>query len=124
MSATPAGYSRPLLMRQGIRMGLIIFAVVYVLPILSSALLYTSRGRHLDWRSADRSSAKLLAPAAANDEAVVRIFSARTVSWRGIIASHSWVVIKEPRGPYERFDYTAWGGPIWKDRFVPDGRWF
>jgi len=105
-------------------MGLIIFVLVYLLPIVSSALLYTSKGRHLDWRSADRSSARLLAPAAANDEAVVRIFSARTVSWRGIIATHSWVVIKESRGPYERFDYTAWGGPIWKDRFVPDGRWF
>ena len=55
----------------------------------------------------------------------MRIFSARTVSWRGIVATHSWVVIKELRGAaYERFDYTAWGGPIWKDRFVPDGRWF
>jgi hypothetical protein len=25
---------------------------------------------------------------------------------------------------YQRFDYTAWGMPIWIDRFVPDGRWF
>jgi hypothetical protein len=105
-------------------MGLIIFVLVYLLPVAISATLHTFKGRHMDWRSADRSSARLLAPAASNDEALVRIFSARTVSWRGIIASHSWVVIKESRGPYERFDYTAWGGPIWKDRFVPDGRWF
>jgi Protein of unknown function (DUF3750) len=25
---------------------------------------------------------------------------------------------------YTRFDYTAWGEPIWVDRFIPDGRWF
>jgi hypothetical protein len=105
-------------------MGLIVFALVYLVPIAISAALYALKGRHLDWRSADRSSARLLAPASSNGEAAVRIFSARTVSWRGIIATHSWVVIKESGGPYERFDYTAWGGPIWKDRFVPDGRWF
>ena len=56
---------------------------------------------------------------------MVRVFSARTVSWRGILASHSWIVIKEAGAPaYQRFDYTAWGLPIWVDRFVPDGRWF
>ena len=45
------------------------------------------------------------------------------MSWRGVIATHSWVVIKDAEAPaYERFDYVAWGGPIWKDRFVPDAR--
>jgi hypothetical protein len=57
--------------------------------------------------------------------AVVRIFSARTIRWRGIVATHSWIVIKESGArTYSRFDYTAWGEPIWVDRFVPDGRWF
>ncbi|HEY3731033.1 MAG TPA: DUF3750 domain-containing protein [Steroidobacteraceae bacterium] len=102
-----------------------IFALCYLLPLLVSAILYWFRGRGADWRSADRSSARLLIPARRNLEAVVRIFSARTVSWRGIIATHSWVVIKDAHArAYERFDYTAWGAPIWKDRFVPDGRWF
>src|ERR1700761_4939424 len=109
-------------MRKGIGVGLIIFGLIFVVPIGISALAYVFTGGHVDWRSADRSSAHLLPPASA--AAAVRIFSARTVSWRSIIATHSWVVIKEAGGPYERFDYTAWGGPIWKDRFVPDGRWF
>jgi len=105
-------------------MGLFAFALFYLLPVVVSASLHAVKQRHLDWQSADRSSAQLLAPAASHEEAAVRIFSARTVRWRGIVATHSWVVIKEAGGPYERFDYTAWGGPIWKDRFVPDGRWF
>jgi hypothetical protein len=33
--------------------------------------------------------------------------------------------VKEAGAPvYSRFDCTAWGEPIWIDRFVPDGRWF
>jgi Protein of unknown function (DUF3750) len=55
----------------------------------------------------------------------VRIFSARTVRWRGIVATHSWIVLKSASAAsYSRFDYTAWGEPIWVDRFIPDGRWF
>src|SRR6185437_14061640 len=58
-------------------------------------------------------------------EALVRIFSARTVRWRGIFATHSWIVVKaRDASSYRRFDYTAWGEPIWIDRFEPDGRWF
>jgi Protein of unknown function (DUF3750) len=107
------------------RVAFILFALFYLLPIAISATTYWIRGRSLDWRSADRSSARLLPTAQQMSEAAVWIFSARTVSWRGIIATHSWVVIKGTQAPaYERFDYTAWGAPIWKDRFVPDGRWF
>ena len=103
----------------------IVFSCLYLLPLLLSAGIYFFTGRAVDWRAADRSSAQLLPPPAAMPGAVVRVFSARTVSWRGILASHSWIVIKEHGAPgYERFDYTAWGLPIWKDRFVPDGRWF
>ena len=90
-----------------------------------SVALYAVRMRGVEWRLADRSSAGLLPPAWQHPEAAVRIFSARTVSWRGIVATHSWVVVKEARaGAYQRFDYTAWGLPIWVDRFVPDGLWF
>jgi hypothetical protein len=103
----------------------IVFASLYLLPLLVSAAIYYFTGRNVNWRSADRSSAQLLLPPERMPSAVVRVFSARTVSWRGIIASHSWIVIKDQvASGYERFDYTAWGLPIWKDRFVPDGRWF
>ena len=104
---------------------LIILSCLYLFPVLVSAGVYCFTARAVDWRSADRSSAQLLAPPERLPEAVVRVFSARTVSWRGILATHSWIVIKDQGAPgYERFDYTAWGQPIWKDRFVPDGRWF
>ncbi|HEY4338938.1 MAG TPA: DUF3750 domain-containing protein [Steroidobacteraceae bacterium] len=103
----------------------IVFSCLYLFPLLVSAGIYYFTGRNADWRSADRSSARLLPSPQQLPSAVVRVFSARTVSWRGIIATHSWIVIKDQDAAnYERFDYTAWGLPIWKDRFVPDGRWF
>lgn len=108
-----------------LRILLVVLVVVFLAPIAVSAMLYSIRNDIADWRSADRSSAGLLPPAARKPEAVVRVFSARTVSWRGIIATHSWIVVKGAGDrAYQRFDYTAWGLPIWIDRFVPDGRWF
>ncbi len=102
-----------------------LFMLLYVLPLIASMVLYRFRARGVDWRSADRSSMRWLLPPRRMPAAVVRIFSAPTVSWRGSLATHSWIVIKDAGAPaYERFDYTAWGGPIWKDHFAPDGRWF
>jgi Protein of unknown function (DUF3750) len=58
-------------------------------------------------------------------DAVVRVYAARTVRWRGIFAVHAWIVVKERGAPrYTRYDYTAWGEPIRVDGFAPDGRWF
>ncbi len=100
------------------------FLALFCAPIAFRAALYW-RVPSLDWRSADRSSAGLLPPAAGNRDAAVRIFAARTVSWRGIFAVHSWIVLKNPgASAYERYDLTAWGDPIRRDGFDPDGRWF
>jgi hypothetical protein len=55
----------------------------------------------------------------------VRVLAAPTVSWRGAVAVHSWIVVKPEGAPaYTRYDYTAWGEPIRINGFVPDGRWF
>ena len=104
---------------------LIVLALFFVTPIGVAAAIYFATGHGLDWRAADRSSAGLLPPAEANQPAVLRIFAARTVRWRGIFATHSWIVLKAPgAASYTRYDYTAWGEPIRVNGFVADGRWF
>src|SRR5437879_8459713 len=92
------------------------------LPSYANALIGERRG---NWQTADRSSAGLLPNAAEHPDALIRVFAARTVRWRGIFAVHTWIVVKE-RGAsrYSRYDYTAWGEPIRVDGFAPDGRWF
>jgi hypothetical protein len=71
------------------------FVIFFLIPVAVSAILYLMDDRVADWKTADRSSAGLLRPAGQDDGAVVRIFSARTVRWRGIVATHSWIVVKE-----------------------------
>jgi len=101
------------------------FVLLYLVPIGVSALRYRLAGGGDGWQVADRSSAGLLPPASANPAAVMRIFAARTVRWRGIVAMHCWLVFKpEGASAYTRYDYTAWGEPVRVNGFVADGRWF
>jgi hypothetical protein len=108
-----------------VRKSLFILLLLLVAPITVSTLKYLLGDRGVDWQAADRSSAGLLPPPAEHPEAVVRVFAARTVRWRGIFAVHSWIVVKERNAQhYTRYDYTAWGEPIRINGFAADGRWF
>jgi hypothetical protein len=108
-----------------LKLTLLLFLLLFVLPLGISASLYEATGVGSGWRTADRSSAGLLPPVGQNHGAVVRIFAARTVRWRGIFATHCWVVVKPAgAGTYTRYDYTAWGEPLRMNGFEPDGRWF
>jgi hypothetical protein len=99
------------------------FLVLIAMPVALTAARYWQTA-HSDWWAADRSSAGLLPPGRARSESLVRVYAARTVRWKGIFAIHTWIVLKEGAGPYERYDLTAWGDPIRVNGFVPDGRWF
>ena len=102
-----------------------IFLLLMLAPVAISFVNYLLGDRGVNWQTADRSSAGLLPRASDHPDALVRVFAARTVRWRGIFAVHTWIVVKE-RGAnrYSRYDYTAWGEPIRIDGFAPDGRWF
>ena len=103
---------------------LLLFVVFYLVPLGISAALYYRDGSGAGWYTADRSSAGLL-PTPGSRAAVLRIFSAQTVRWRGIFATHCWIVFKQAGASgYTRYDYTAWGEPIRMNGFEPDGRWF
>ncbi len=103
------------------------FLIGFALPIgISAALYYAGTEAKADWRSADRSSAGLLQEPVLHSDAVIRIYAARTVRWRGVFAVHCWLVYK-PRGAdaYTRYDYTAWTElPVRMNGYAPDGRWF
>ena len=104
---------------------MIFFLLLVFVPIGVSAARYCVGGSRGNWQSADRSSAGLLPVPASHPEAVIRVFAARTVRWRGIFAVHTWIVVKEKgAAQYSRYDYTAWGEPIRSNGFAPDGRWF
>jgi hypothetical protein len=109
-----------------LKTSLALFALLYLLPLFISALLYRIDGTGNGWRTADRSSIGALPSPALYQDAVVCIFSAQTVRWRGIIATHTWIVFKAANAAdYTRYDYTAWSEyPVRINGFEPDGRWF
>ena len=104
---------------------IVLFLLLIIGPVLFSAASYIFGERRGNWQTADRSSAGLLPNASEHPDALIRVYAARTVRWRGIFAVHTWIVVKERGAPgYTRYDYTAWGEPIRVDGFAPDGRWF
>jgi len=63
-------------------------------------------------------------------EAVVQVYAARTVGWRGLLAVHTWIAIK-PSGAaaYTRYEVMGWGvsrgSPALRvNRTGPDNDWF
>ncbi|MEJ1157441.1 DUF3750 domain-containing protein [Prosthecomicrobium sp. N25] len=100
------------------------FVLLFLLPLAAHALWTWHRGWAGDWRAADWSSTGTLPPATADAPAAVRIFAARTGRWRGIFAVHTWIVLKDAGGRWERYDKVGWGTPIRRNGYAPDGRWF
>ena len=76
-----------------------IFLVIvglFVLPLGAHALWWTMRDDIApSWRAADWSSAKLLPAVTEAPQAIVAIYAARVGRWRGILAQHTRVVVKE-----------------------------
>ncbi len=102
-----------------------LFLLLIITPLMFSTANYLVGDRRGNWQTADRSSAGLLPKAGDHPDALIRVYAARTVRWRGIFAVHTWIVVKEGAGSrYSRIDYTAWGEPIRIDGFAADGRWF
>jgi hypothetical protein len=83
-----------------------------------------------DYRTADRSSAGIAPPADSTPEAVVQVYGARALNWRGIFGVHTWIATK----PADASQYTIHHVIGWR-RYrnlpvvvsapgIPDGRWF
>ena len=103
----------------------LIFLLLIIGPVTLSTVNYLLGDRRGNWQTADRSSAGLLPKPSDHPDALIRVYAARTVRWRGIFAVHTWIVVKERGAPrYSRYDYTAWGDPIRIDGFAADGKWF
>lgn len=104
---------------------LIILIAVFVFPVLVKSVLWAAGNPPMHWRDADWSASGILPPAAMERGASIRVLSARTGGYKGILSVHSWLVIK-PAGvaTYNRYDVVGWGRPLRKNAYPPDGRWY
>jgi Protein of unknown function (DUF3750) len=63
----------------------------------ASWLKLTGQVRDSNWRTASREPAGLAPDAATTPEAVVQVYAARAVRWRGYFGVHTWIAVK-PEG--------------------------
>jgi Protein of unknown function (DUF3750) len=108
-------------------------AVSLVRLSLASLLLSLALGgqpRAADWRTASREPVGLAPDPAVTREAIVQIYAARTIGWRGRFAVHSWIAVKPTDAPawtvYEVIGWRKYRGlpPLSVSNRPPDGRWF
>ncbi|HEY7316553.1 MAG TPA: DUF3750 domain-containing protein [Candidatus Binatia bacterium] len=107
---------------------LLFFLFLVALPLFLVVSGQAQLGR--DYRRADRSSAGIAPPAETTPEAVVQVYAARALNWRGIFGVHTWVATK----PDNELQYTLHQVIGWRvfrglpavvsAPGIPDGRWF
>jgi hypothetical protein len=111
------------------RMLLIILLLIFVgLPLYTVLSGQAPLGR--DFRTADRSSAGIAPRADKTPEAVVQVYFARALNWRGIFGVHSWIATKsENASEYTIHQVIGWRvyrnlPAVVSAPGIPDGRWF
>src|SRR5438093_10435833 len=82
----------------GLMLGLLI------LPVLVSGCLPDGRNG-VPWYEARRDPTGLAPNPATTPEAVIQVYAARAVSWRGVFSVHTWIAVK-PTGAerYTRYE--------------------
>jgi hypothetical protein len=104
---------------------LLTLLALFLLPLAVRVALTAFEDRPRSWHDADWSSIGSLPPAASHPEARLLVMSARTGRWKGIFATHSWIVLKgKDARVWSRYDVVGWGSPVRTNGWAPDGRWF
>jgi hypothetical protein len=79
------------------------------------------------WSNAPRHSSGLAPDPRGNREAIVQIYLARAFSWRGIFATHPWIVVKRAdAAAYTRYEVVGWGAgsKLRTNYATADGLWY
>jgi hypothetical protein len=98
---------------------------VFLLPVIARASLFAVGNAPRSWRDADWSSTGSLPQARAEPQARVLVLSSRAGGWKGVVAVHSWIVLKRAGASgWTRYDVAGWGNPLKVNNWPPDGRWF
>lgn len=96
----------------------------------SAALSVPRYQASADWRTASRESIGVAPDPASVREAVVQVYGARAVRWRGYFGVHTWIAVKPTDAPtftvYEIMGWRAYrGGDALVISHRPaDGRWY
>lgn len=82
------------------------------------------------WRTASRASVGLAPDPATTPEAVVQVYAARAVRWRGYIGVHTWIAVKPSDAlVFTVYEVNGWrlrrnGTSVLRSERTADGRWY
>jgi hypothetical protein len=102
---------------------------LFIVPVLVSLCLPDPRGG-VPWHQARRDPTGLAPDPAKTREAVIQVFAAPAVSWRGVFALHTWIAVKPTEATgFTRYEVVGFGvangAPAVRiDRMGPDNYWF
>jgi hypothetical protein len=105
---------------------------LFLLPLVLLGLAHADRNADSigDWRRASRAPVGLAPNPATTPEAVVQVYAARAVRWRGYFGVHTWIAAKPTKAAtfavYEvtGFRVRSGGSAVSISQRPPDGRWF
>jgi hypothetical protein len=86
--------------------------------------------RDPDWWQARRDSSAQAPDPATTPEAVIQVYAARAVGWKGVLGVHTWIAVKRTGAPaYTRYEVMGWGvsrgaPAVRVNRTGPDNYWF
>jgi hypothetical protein len=104
-------------------------ALAYV-PLSLVYLSFSGQLGAADWRTASREPAGFAPDPATTPEAVVQVYSARAVSWRGWFGVHTWVAVKPSHArEFTVHEVVGWrlkrtGTVVVSRNRPPDGYWY
>lgn len=110
------------------KLALIVPAILLAGPLAAIALGIVDINR--PWHVGHRNPAGLAPDPAATSEAVVQVYAARTLGWRGAFGLHTWIAIKlRDAQEYTVYEVIGWrqyrGLPVFvAHNRAPDGFWF
>lgn len=83
-----------------------------------------------DWRTASQEPVGLAPDPATYAEAIVQVYAARVIGWRGVFGVHTWIAVKPAAArQYTVYEIIGWR-LRWQDSALtvrhraPDARWF
>ncbi len=98
--------------------------------LLFIVYLNTACGHSGDWRTADRSSVGIAPDPKIESEALVQVYAARAIRWRGTFAVHTWIATKEKNADHYvtyhvmGFRIKRTGSAVVIGEEIPDRKWF
>jgi hypothetical protein len=112
------------------RLLLAVLAIPLYAGCSATYLNYSGQVGRNDWRTASREPAGLAPDPATTHEAIVQVYAARAVRWRGYFGVHTWIAVK-PTGASEFTVHEVNGHRLRRTGTVmvssnrpPDGRWY